>query len=143
MGNSSDLSRLPACAQEWMDAWIAKDRATLEQWLAPEFALVGAAFPGRAMERAQWLQVAIDSYHATSCTFADPLVRELSAGPPRVAAMSAVWTQAAQSGDVDLSGRYYITDLWREGGPPGWQVVLRSSAALDAMAASTRAFSAH
>jgi hypothetical protein len=67
-------------------------------------------------------------------------VREISAGPPRVAAMDAVWTQVAHRGKHDLSGRYWITDLWREGGPHGWQVVLRSSAALDSLAASARAF---
>ena len=140
MPDARDFSPIPALAQQWMDAWIAKDRALLEQFLAPEFALVGAAMAGRAVERAEWLEVAIADYHATSCTFADPLVRPLSAGPPRVAAMCAVWTQVARHGEHDLSGRYYITDLWREGGPLGWQIVLRTSVALDAMAASTRAF---
>lgn len=140
MPDARDFTPIPALAQQWMDAWIAKDRGLLEQFLAPDFALVGAAFPGRAMERSGWLEVAIASYHATSCTFADPVLRELSAGPPRVAAMCAVWTQVAHNGDIDLSGRYYIADLWREGGPLGWQIVLRASAALDAMAASTRAF---
>ena len=136
----TDLSQIPALAQQWMDAWIAQDRAALEGFMAPDYALVGAAFPGRAMERDQWLEVAIGGYLAQSCTFADPLVREISAGPPRVAAMDAVWTQVAHRGEIDLSGRYWITDLWREGGPHGWQVVLRSSAALDALAASARAF---
>jgi hypothetical protein len=136
----TDLSQIPALAQQWMDAWIAQDRAALERFMAPDYALVGAAFAGRAMERATWLEVAIGSYVAQSCTFADPLVREISAGSPRVAAMDAVWTQVAHNGEHDLSGRYWITDLWREGGPMGWQVVLRSSAALDALAASSRAF---
>ena len=136
----TDLAQIPALAQQWMDAWIAQDRAALEGFMAPDYALVGAAFAGRAMERAQWLEVAIGGYLAQSCTFADPLVREISAGPPRVAAMDAVWTQVAHRGEIDLSGRYWITDLWREGGPLGWQVVLRSSAALDALAASARAF---
>jgi hypothetical protein len=136
----TDLSQIPALAQQWMDAWIARDRAALEGFMAPDYALVGAAFAGRAVERAQWLEVAIGGYLAQSCTFAEPLVREISAGPPRVAAMDAVWTQVAHRGEIDLSGRYWITDLWREGGPHGWQVVLRSSAALDALAASSRAF---
>lgn len=142
MATLSDLSQLPALARRWMDAWIAGDRDLLDQFLAPEFALVGAAMPGRAMERATWLEVAVSDYRAESCTFADPLMRELSAGPPRVAAMCAIWTQVAHNGDIDLSGRYHITDLWREGGPLGWQIVLRSSAALDSLAASARAFSA-
>jgi hypothetical protein len=140
LANASDLSELPVLAQRWMDAWIARDRALLEQVLAPEFALVGAAFPGRVMERAGWLEVGLGTYTAESCTFADPVVREVSGGPARAAAMCAVLTQVARNGDIDLSGRYYITDLWREGGPLGWQVVLRSSAALDTLASSTRAF---
>lgn len=97
-----------------MDAWIAHDRAALERFMAPDYALVGAAFAGRAMERARWLEVAIGSYVAQSCTFADPLVRLVSAGSPRVAAMDAVWTQVAHNGERDLSGRYWITDVWRE-----------------------------
>ncbi|HSQ96158.1 MAG TPA: nuclear transport factor 2 family protein [Croceibacterium sp.] len=139
----SDLTAIPVLAQQWMDAWIAQDRAALEPFMAPDFALVGAAMTGRAVERATWLEVAMGTYVAQSCTFADPLVREISAGTPRVAAMYAVWTQVARNGAFDLSGRYWITDVWREGGPLGWQVALRSSAALDALAASTRAFAGH
>jgi len=139
----TDLSPIPALAQQWMDAWIAQDRAALERFLAPDFALVGAAMAGRAIERATWLEVAIGTYVAQSCTFADPLLREISAGPPRVVAMDAVWTQVARNGAHDLSGRYWICDLWREGGPLGWQVARRSSAALDTLAASVRAFAGH
>lgn len=139
----TDLSAIPALAQQWMDAWIARDGAALEGFLAPEFALVGAAFPGRAFARAQWLEVAVSGYDAESCTFADPLVRPIAAGPPAVAAMSAVWTQVARQGEIDLSGRYWITDIWRQGGALGWQVVQRSSAALDTLAASSRAFGKH
>ena len=136
----TDLSQIPALAQRWMDAWIARDRATLESVLAPDFALVGAAMPGREVERATWLEVAFGGYVGESCTFADPLLHELSAGPPRVVAMDALWTEVARNGEHDVSGRYWITDLWREGGPMGWQVARRSSAALDALAASARAF---
>jgi hypothetical protein len=70
------------------------------------------------------------------------VVREVSAAPARAAGMCAVWTQVARNGEIDLSGRYYITDLWREGRPLGWQVVLRSSAALDTLASSALAFAA-
>ncbi|MEO6152311.1 MAG: nuclear transport factor 2 family protein [Croceibacterium sp.] len=140
MTSSTDLSAIPLLAQRWMNAWVAADSALLEQFLAPEFALVGAALAGQAFERAIWLQVAVTGYRARWCTFADPLVRPISDSAPRVAAMSAVWTQDAHYGDNDMSGRYYITDLWREGGPLGWQIVLRSSVALDTMAAASRAF---
>ena len=136
----NDLTVIPSLAQQWMDAWMARDRAALEGFLAPEFALVGAAFPGRSTEREAWLEIALSDYRAESCTFADPLVRPVASGPPGVAAMNAVWTQVARYGGNDLSGRYWIADLWREGGPFGWQVVLRSSAALDTLAASARAF---
>ncbi len=136
----SDLTAIPVLAQQWMDAWIAQDRPALERFLAPDFALVGAAMAGREVERATWLEVAIGGYVGETCTFADPLVREISTGPPRVVAMDTVWTQVAHNGEHDLSGRYWITDLWREGGPLGWQVARRSSAALDVLAASTRAF---
>jgi hypothetical protein len=136
----TDLSDIPALAQRWMDAWMARDRATLEAILAPDFALVGAAMGGREIDRATWLATAGSVYVGESCTFADPLLHELSAGPPRVAAMDALWTQVARNGEHDVSGRYWITDLWREGGPLCWQVARRSSAALDALAASARAF---
>jgi len=136
----TDLTEIPALAQRWMDAWIARDRDTLESLLAPDFALVGAAMPGREFARAAWLAAAGSTYIGESCTFSDPLLHELSAGPPRVVAMDALWTQVARNGEHDVSGRYWITDLWREGGPLGWQVARRSSAALDALAASARAF---
>lgn len=136
----ADLSAIPELAQKWMDAWVTQDRRLLEDYLAPEYELVGAALPGRAMGRTSWLETAIGTYIAERCTFADPLVREISFGPPAVATMCAVWTQIARSGEHDLSGRYWITDIWREGGPHGWQIVQRSSAALDTMETSKRAF---
>lgn len=134
------LSDIPTLAQDWMQAWVEQDRAALGSFLAPDFALVGAAFPDRAIGRRTWLDVAVSSYRAESCTYTEPVLREISVGPPRLAAMSALWTQVARDGENDLSGRYWITDVWREGGPLGWQVVLRSSAALDTLSASKKAF---
>jgi hypothetical protein len=135
----TDLAAIRCLAQKWMDAWLAQDRSALERFLAPEYELVGAAFAGRSFDRRSWLETALGPYEGERCTFSDPLVREIAPGPPAVASMSAIWTQIAHWGENDLSGRYWITDIWRQGGPHGWQVIQRSSVALDSFEASSRA----
>ena len=42
-------------SNRWMQAWVERDRATLEDSLAPDFALVVSAMPERRMDREQWL----------------------------------------------------------------------------------------
>jgi hypothetical protein len=135
----TDCSAITRLARQWMDAWVARDRSALEGFLAPDYELVGAAFAGRSFGRSEWLETAVGRYRAERCTFSGPVVRQIAPGPPAVAAMSAIWTQVAHWGDNDLSGRYWITDIWREGGRYGWEVVQRSSVALDSFEASHRA----
>ena len=59
----------------WMQAWLAQDRATLEDSLAPDYALIVSAMPGRRMDRALWLATCED-YRCTSFRYRDVLVRE-------------------------------------------------------------------
>jgi hypothetical protein len=41
-----DLSAISMAAPQWMQAWVDPDVERLDGFLAPEYALVGAAFPG-------------------------------------------------------------------------------------------------
>src|SRR5258708_30941249 len=93
----------------WMRAWVDQDRATLEDSLAPDYALIVSALPDRRMERDLWLATC-ERYVATSFHYRDVQVRNLGNG---MAIMSAIAEQQASLSGVDRSGSLFVTDIWR------------------------------
>jgi hypothetical protein len=110
----------------WMRAWMDQDRATLEPFLAPDYALIISTVPTHRFDRANWLDTAVGPYVCTRFAYDGVQVRELGAG---IAIMSAVADFDATMAGIDRSGRYFVVDVWRrvEGSPHGWQVSARYS----------------
>ena len=111
------------CSNHWMQAWVSQDRAVLEESLALDFALTVSAMPERRMDRALWLATC-DTYRCSSFTYRGVQVRELG---PGIAVMSAIADQQARLGEVDRSGSFFLTDVWRLEPDGQWRVCARYS----------------
>ena len=118
-GEAAAISALEA---RWTAALIAKDQATLEDLLAPEFELVGIRSTGvGSTSRAEWLA------RAGSIVFHDFTTESTSVqlfGDTALATVEGHW-------DIVFAGRtikehFYVTDVWirRDG---RWRVVRRHS----------------
>ncbi|HEX7929965.1 MAG TPA: nuclear transport factor 2 family protein [Sphingomicrobium sp.] len=116
-------SEVEEMSNRWMQAWVEQDRATLEQVLAPDYVLIVSAAADRTMDRATWL-ASCDRYVAQSFRYRSVQVHEPL---PGMAVMSAVAEQIATLGDVDRSGSFFVTDIWRRAPDGRWQVCARYS----------------
>jgi ketosteroid isomerase-like protein len=125
-------------ADRWMQAWVNKDRETLEESLAPDFALVLSAMPTVRMDRASWLATACTRYTATDFRYRDVQVRDLGNG---MAVMSSVAEFTAEVDGVPRTGPLFIVDVWRKGAD-GWQVCARYTARPEAAGAASAAVGA-
>lgn len=112
-----------ARSRAWMNAWVEQDRAILEDSLAPDFALIVSAMPDRRMDRDLWLATC-DRYTCASFAYRGVQVRELA---PGLTAMSALADQTAAMGNVDRSGTFFLTDIWRLEPDAQWRVCARYS----------------
>jgi hypothetical protein len=135
----SDLATtIEQLSTRWMRAWIEGDRVTLEATLAPDYALIVSSAPERRMDRQAWLATC-ERYRCSAFAYRDVQVRDLGG----LAAMSALAEQEAVLDGADRSGRFWLTDLWRPGGPNGWQVCARYSGWPEPQRASARALRTH
>ena len=121
------MTDLPATIEEmsdrWMQAWVRKDRAVLEELLAPDFALIVSATPMHRLDRASWLATACTRYTCTEFRYRDVQVRDLGA----VAAMSSIAEFSAEIDGMPRTGPMFLTDIWRRGEDGNWQVCARYS----------------
>jgi ketosteroid isomerase-like protein len=122
-------------SDRWMQAWVEQDRATLEDSLAPDFALIVSSMPNERFERDRWLATC-DIYRCSSFAYRDVQVRELA---PGLAVMSAVADQQAQMNGVDRSGAFFLTDVWRLEPDGEWRVCARYSSHPEPGSASAQA----
>jgi ketosteroid isomerase-like protein len=134
-----------AAADRWMQAWVNKDRETLEASLAPDFTLVLSAvplvlsaMPTALMDRASWLATACTRYTATEFRYRDVQVRDLGNG---TAVMSSVAEFTAEVDGVPRTGPLFIVDIWRKGAD-GWQVCARYTARPEVAGAASAAVAA-
>jgi len=118
-----------------MQAWLAQDRATLEDCLAPDYALIVSAMPGQRVDRALWLETC-DRYICTAFRYRDVQVRGLGGG---IAIMSSIADQQARIGDVDRSGCFFLTDVWRLEADGQWRIAVRYSSHPEAAGTSSAA----
>jgi ketosteroid isomerase-like protein len=118
-----------------MQAWLAQDRATLEDCLAPDYALIVSAMPGQRVDRALWLETC-DRYICTAFRYRDVQVRDLGGG---IAIMSSIADQQARIGDVDRSGCFFLTDVWRLEADGQWRIAVRYSSHPEAAGTSSAA----
>lgn len=111
-------------SNRWMRAWVEQDRASLDDCLARDFALIVSANPSALMPRERWLATC-DIYRCSSFRYRDVMVRELV---PGLAVMSSIAEQVAKIGDADRSGAFFLTDVWRLEPDGQWRVCSRYSA---------------
>ena len=115
------LQEVERAATRWMQAWVALDRATLEDSLAQDFTLTVSAFPMRPMTRQAWLDTC-DRYRCSRFAYRDVQVRPIGDG---LAAMSSIAEQEAELDGHDRSGAFWLTDRWAGGGGGRWRVLGR------------------
>lgn len=118
-----------------MEAWVAQDRAALEDSLASDFALIISAAPEQRFERSRWLATC-DTYRCSAFAYRGVQVREFA---PGIAVMSAIAEQQARIGETDRSGSFFVTDVWRLDPDGNWRVCARYSAHPEPRGASSQA----
>jgi hypothetical protein len=117
-------SAVLAAEDRWLEAILARDANVAEAILHPDYRLIIGieGSPLRIMPRAQWLAVLPD-YRITDCSVTD---RQVSVYGD-IAVVILLWSQiAAVPGDRDISGHFFITDIWHNS-PQGWRVIERHS----------------
>lgn len=116
---------IETASNKWMQAWVDRNTAVLEEALAPDFALIVSAKPSQRLERAQWLSTACSRYVASSFSYREIQVRELG---PRLAVMSSIAEFTAEIDGVPRNGPLFLVDVWRRD-EAGWRVCARFSSA--------------
>ncbi|MGI9076917.1 MAG: nuclear transport factor 2 family protein, partial [Gemmatimonadaceae bacterium] len=94
---------------EWMQAWVREDRATLERILAPDYKLIVSSMPDRPVSREQWLAL-IGRYTAEGVAY-DKMVVRLFGDTAVVSSLLNV--TGAKVDGLDRSGTFFITDVWQ------------------------------
>jgi len=111
----TDISLLE---QSWMDALVAKDRATCEHILADDFLLTSAR--GTLMSKSEWIAGAMGPFVCSAFHWEQIQVRAFG----DVAIVHGRSRQHASVAGQDWSGVFLVTDVWvRRNGQ--WQVVSR------------------
>lgn len=110
-----------------------KNKAALEDLLAPEYALTISARPSAPVSRSEWLAL-LPNYNVRSFEIRDIQVRCLqvtASGTCGMAAVSSINKQEADVGGQDRSGEFFIVDIWahRNG---KWVVLSRYSGRTEA-----------
>ena len=123
-------------SNRWMQAWVERDRATLETILAPDFELVSSASPACRFDRQAWLAAALGRYRCSVFRYRDVQVRDLGGG---YALMSAIGGQIAELDGVDRSGAFFLTDVWRANPAGQWQVCARHTSHPESIGGSAAA----
>ena len=101
---------IQAASDRWMQGWVRGDANTLDESLAPDFALIVSATPEKRLDRASWLSTACSRYRASEFRYRDVQVRELGS---ELAVMSSVAEFTAEIDGAPRNGPLFIVDIWR------------------------------
>lgn len=124
MGRSpeSDKRELEQLENEWMQAVLDRDRATLERIVANGFRFTAIHLHPDPIPRDQWMEAAMTGYTIVSFHFMGMDIDVFG----DTAVVHARYSQVAHFNNVDLSNVFRLTDVWnRHDGH--WQVVARHS----------------
>ena len=112
--------------RDWILAVQHKDKAALDNILAPEFIVRSSADPEHPVLRTDWMQEALSKWEIRSYSHHAMAIRAFAAD----AIVSFLQTQEATIDGKDRSGDYFIVDLWvvNHG---NWQVAARYLAPVD------------
>lgn len=106
---------------QWLDAVRARDRASLDKLVAPEFELRVAAAPGRPTPRAESLQRSL-----ADPSFDSHIEQMAAHDYGTQVVVSFLWKITPPKG-ATLAARVFVVDTWKQK-PDGWQVVARYAA---------------
>lgn len=129
------VKEIEAASDRWMQAWVRGDVATLEDSLAPDFALIVSATPALRLDRAVWLATACTRYKASEFAYREVQVQDLGGG---IAVMSSIADFQAEIDGRPRNGPLFVVDVWRrmEG---RWRVCARYSSKPEEAQASAAA----
>ena len=105
----------------WMRAWVNREAKAMKAITASNFILLTASKPPMILDRPSWLVAAAERWDCVSYRFGDIYVRKLGA----VALFSATLELKATLDGRDVSGRLFVTDLWRKRRIGGWKMAQR------------------
>jgi uncharacterized protein (TIGR02246 family) len=119
-----DAEEVATLQRRWMQAWIERDAATLDELLAPEFRLRSMA-TDTPLSRDEWLEGALSGRVAATTVRFDEI--EVNVVNDTAVVDSLLTFEATIEGD-DWSRSTYCTDVWvrRDG---LWQVLRRHASA--------------
>lgn len=106
--------------RDWTQAVQKKDKASLDEILAPEFTLRTSENPESLILRADWIQKALTSYDLRSSNQRAMVIRAFLG----VAVVSFVQSEQVTIDGKDSSGDYLVVDLWKAN-RNRWQVAAR------------------
>lgn len=123
-------------SNSWMQAWVHKDRAVLEDCLAPDFTLIVSANADEQCDRETWLATATSRYTCSEFRYREVQIRNVS---EHVAVMSAIAEFTANIDGVPRNGPMFIIDVWRKHEDGRWRVCSRYTAHPEPGGASSEA----
>ena len=106
----------------WMRSWVQRDLKELKGLTGRDFILVMGSKPPVVLDSRSWLDAAASRWLATSYRFGDLYVRQVGS----VALFASQMELKSTIDGTDMSGRFWVTDLWRRGKVRrGWRMVER------------------
>ena len=118
-----DFADVEQRSRDWMDGWMAQDRAALEPFMADDFALIVSTVPEFCFARENWLRTAVSTYVCTRFAYEGIQHRRVA---DDMIAMSSIADFDATMAGIERSGRYFVTDVWRRE-QSMWKICVRYS----------------
>ena len=105
-----------------MRAWVQRDAKALKAVTARNFMLLMGATKPMILDARSWIEAATTRYLCSSYRFGDIYFRDLGG----VAVFASQLDLQATLDDVDWSGSFWITDVWKKGRiRRGWRLAQR------------------
>jgi hypothetical protein len=105
-----------------MRAWVQRDAKALKAVTARNFMLLTGSTKPMILDARSWVEAATTRYLCSSYRFGDIYVRDLGG----VAVFASQLDMQATLDDVDWSGSFWITDVWKKGRiRRGWRLAQR------------------
>ena len=106
----------------FMRAWVQRDARALKAVTARNFMLLMGSTRPAILDSRSWLEAATTRYLCSSYRFGDIYVRDLGG----VAVFASQVDLQATLDDVDWSGSFWVTDVWKKGRiRRGWRLAQR------------------
>jgi ketosteroid isomerase-like protein len=123
MHQMTEKETLKALTIEWLEAWKAKDRQTLERLTAEDMILFSSFFKVGFLEKDRAIQSMMDSFAIRNytCRFVNILVYK------EFAVVNTIVNVSMSSGLAADDDAYQVTDVWRKF-KKEWKMVCRQPA---------------